>query len=269
MTIPDLEKISAEVIVLAKKTGIFLLKEQKNLKSDGIEEKSAGNYVTYVDKEAERRLVGGLKNIFPSAGFIAEEGTAGMNGESYSWVIDPIDGTSNFIHGLNPYCISIALVKGHDILSGLIYEPALDECFYAWKGGKACLNGKEITVNRNVSFDRAMIAYDMPHHENRRSDFLMSVLDKLFERGSCRQLGSAAIAMAYVACGRLDGYFHCKLSPWDMAAGGLIIRQAGGVVSDFSGNPDFLFGNSVIAASPEVYESLKSIVDKYTAEFNV
>jgi myo-inositol-1(or 4)-monophosphatase len=258
----NLEKICEDVMTLAKQTGVFLLQEQSQLNIDGIEEKSANNYVTYVDKEAEKRLVGGLKNIFPEAGFVTEEGTAGMDNEEYEWIIDPIDGTSNFIHGLNLFCISIALAKKNDVLLGLIYDPAADECFYTWKGSKAYLNGKEISINKTVVYDKAMIGYDMPYRENWGIFPLIPVLNELFERGACRQLGTAALAMAYVACGRYDAYFHCKLNPWDMAAGSLLIRQAGGVATDFSGSDDFIFGENVICGTPLVFDPLKSLIQR-------
>ncbi len=256
----NIEKICEQVQILAKETGSFISNERKHFRIDGIEEKGANNYVTYVDKEAEKRLVKGLRKILPEAGFITEEGTAEMNGEKYAWIIDPIDGTSNYIHELPPYCVSIALAQGKELLLGVIYEPSLDECFYAIAGGKAYLNEKEISINRNISYEKAMIAYDMPYRENWISYPLMPILEKLFERASCRQLGTAAIAMAYVACGRFDGYFHFKLSPWDVAAAALIIRQAGGVATDFSGDNDLLFKNTVVCGCPTVYESLKSLI---------
>ena len=258
----DLEKICGEVKSLAEQTGEFLLREQSRLNIDGIEEKSANNYVTYVDKESEKKLVEGLKKIFPDAGFITEEGTASMDGQEYAWIIDPIDGTSNFIHGLNLFCISIALVKGNEALVGVIYDPASGECFYTRKGGQAYLNGAEIRTNKTIGYDKAMIGYDMPYRENWNIFPLMPVLDELFERGACRQLGTAALAMAYVACGRYDAYFHCKLNAWDMAAGGLLIRQAGGIVSDFNGREDFIFGENVICGAPLVFDPLKALIQR-------
>ena len=250
----DLEKICKKVIDLAKTTGEFIWKERTEISLEKIEVKGLNDFVTYVDTRSEKKLTEGLLKILPNSGFIAEEKTITKLGEKYNWIIDPLDGTTNFIHGLSPYAISIALMEENRIILGLVYEISLQECFYAWKESKAWLNEKEINVSKAETLSNSLIATGFPYYEFSRMDEYLPILD-FFIRNThgVRRLGSAATDLSYVACGRFDGFYEYNLSPWDVAAGSLIIQQAGGKVSDFSGGNKYLFGKEIIATNSLVF----------------
>lgn len=260
----NLEKLTHEVCEIAKITGQFLLEENKKISEKDVETKSKNSLVTYVDKNAEKQIITALSPLIPEAGFIAEEGTSDKNGEVYNWVIDPLDGTTNFIHGLPAYCVSIGLLKGEDeLLVGVIYEPNLDECFYAWKNGGAYLNGTKINVSATDKMENSLFATGFPYYDYHKMDGYLKVLkDLMFNSRGIRRLGSAAIDLAYVACGRFEAFYEYSLNPWDVAAGALIVEEAGGVVFDFKRGKNYIFGKEIIASNPHVYEGLQEFIDK-------
>lgn len=260
----DLKKICEQVIELSKQTGQYITQQISEIKESDIENKGTHDFVTYVDKTSEKNLVEGLTIILPEAGFIAEENTSDKKGERYNWVIDPLDGTTNFIHGLSPFAISIALIDNNEIILGVIYELSLDERFYAWKGSKAFLNGKVISVTKTNKLANALIATGFPYYDYKRiKPFLNSL--KYFMKNShgVRRLGSAATDLAYVACGRFDSFYEYSLNPWDVAAGIIIVKQAGGKVSDFSGGNNILYGKEIIASNAAIFECFLEIVKKH------
>jgi myo-inositol-1(or 4)-monophosphatase len=207
-----------------------------------------------VDKEAEIMIINRLKELVPGAGFIAEEGTSAHRGEIFNWVIDPLDGTTNFIHGAPPVAVSIALTENDVPVVGVIFEIWLKEVFYAWKGSKAFLNGREISVSKTHDIRESLIATGFPYHNFDRIRGYMETIDYFFNNThGVRRLGSAATDLAYVACGRFDGFYEYNLSPWDVAAGALIVMQAGGVVTDFRGGNDYLFGREIVAGNPDIF----------------
>ncbi|CAN5436663.1 inositol monophosphatase family protein [soil metagenome] len=254
----DLEKILNEVISLSKEAGAFIREERKKFKKEFIEFKGLNDLVSYVDKEAEKILVKGLKKALSEAGFITEEGTAKADNEEYKWIIDPLDGTTNFIHGLPIYAVSIGLVKGEEVILGVIYEINRDECFYALEGGKAYCNGVEISVSPTEKLEGCLIATGFPYYNFEKMQLYLEILDKFMQRThGLRRMGSAAVDLAYVACGRFEGFFEYNLHPWDVAAGIIIIKQAGGIVTDFQGHNNYLFGRQILAANkahPEMLE---------------
>ncbi len=259
----DLQKICTQTIELIQKTGSYISNEAKQFSSDSVESKGLHDFVSFVDKTAEKQLVDRLKIILPGAGFIAEEQTETYQSEQYNWVIDPLDGTTNFIHGLMPYAISVALMEKDEVILGIIYEISRGEMFYAWKGSKAYLNGKEISVTRANKVSDSLIATGFPYYDYDRLPKFMKTLD-FFMRNShgLRRLGSAATDLAYVACGRFDAFYEYSLSPWDVAAGVIIVQQAGGKVSDFDGGNNYVFGNEIIATNNNIFnEFLKNIKD--------
>ena len=257
----NLEDVCRQVVAISQDVGVYLIEEQAKLSSNDIEIKGKHNYVTYVDKTAERKIVDALSHIIPEAGFIAEEGTESRLGEQYNWIVDPLDGTTNFIHGLSPFCISIALQRDQEIVVGVIYEPRLKEAFYAWEGGKSYLNGKPISVSQNANLDNALLATGFPYTDYEFLDNYMDLFKwcMVHTRG-VRRLGSAATDLAYVACGRVDGFYEYGLSPWDVAAGSLIVKQAGGMVSDFNGGKDFVFGKQILAFNSHIYQEFQDEV---------
>ncbi len=259
----ELKDISSAVIDLVKKTGIFIENAGKDKQNISVESKGKHNYVTQIDKQAEEKLVEGLLLILPEAGFIAEEGTSEKKGERYNWIIDPIDGTTNFIHGLPPFAVSVALMDNQEIVIGVIYEVGLKECFYTWKDAPAYMNGKEIRVSETKKVTDSLIATGFPYTDYDKLDQFMITFE-YFMRNSrgLRRLGSAATDIAYVACGRLDGFYEYGLNAWDVAAGVLLVKQAGGKVSDFAGGEDFLFGREIITTNADIFDEFQPEIDK-------
>jgi myo-inositol-1(or 4)-monophosphatase len=257
------EKICSEVCELVKKVGAFISNEAKTFNSDVVEEKSFNQLVSYVDKTAEEKLVKGLKEIFPDAGFITEEETVATVQKEYMWVIDPLDGTTNFVHQIPVYSISIGLIKNGKPFMGIVYEINRDELFYAWENSKAYLNGKEIRVKQNTELSKSLLATGFPYYD---FDIMQKYLETLrvLMKGTqgMRRMGSAAVDLVYVACGRFDGFFEYGLHTWDVAGGAFIVQQAGGVITDFSGNDDYIFGKEIIASSSKLYEPFFKVVNQ-------
>jgi myo-inositol-1(or 4)-monophosphatase len=253
--------ITDKVIELSTLVAAYIEKESLDFSKDTVETKSKNDFVSYVDQEAERLLVKGLTEIFPEAGFVTEEGTAHETGEDYLWIIDPLDGTTNFIHGSTPYAISIALTYKQEPIVGVIYEITRKEIFYAWKGSKAYLDGKEIHVSTTDKLPEALIVTGRPHHYMERYPELLNSVDYFLKNThGLRLSGSAASDLAYVACGRYDGRYEFNLKPWDIAAGVLIIQQAGGRISDFNGESDYFKNGSVLASNAGIFEEFKTVI---------
>ncbi|WP_337813110.1 inositol monophosphatase family protein [Parabacteroides johnsonii] len=255
--ISDLEYLCAEVRQIARKAGAFLCDERQKFDQERVEEKSVHNYVSYVDKESERRLIEQLSTLLPGAGFIAEEGSGSLTDEEYCWVIDPLDGTSNYIHDMAPYSVSIALRDKEELLLGVVYEVCRNECFYAWKGSKAYLDGKEIRVTDVAVLDKAFVALGFPYNSDHYRPVAQKLVDRLYGyAGGTRLLGSAAAELCYVACGRFDARIEGYLGPWDVAAGGLILMQAGGRLSDFSGGDTWPSAKQVVASNGVIHDTI-------------
>ncbi len=257
----DLEKLCRQAINIVRETGGFILDERKKFSSTDFEAKGRQNYVTHVDTGAEKMLVGGLGKLLPEAGFIAEEGTAGQSGEEWQWIIDPLDGTTNFIHGLPPYAISIALSNRGEIVMGIVYELGFREFFYAWKGSAAYLDGEEIRVTETSRVSDSLIATGFPYtYFDRLDPFMDSVRYFMQNSHGLRRLGSAATDLAYVACGRFEAFYEYGLNAWDVAAGTFILEQAGGKVCDFYGMNNWLHGGTIIATNANVFEEFKQVI---------
>ncbi len=258
----DLKQICLEVNKLAKEVGCFI--KNQPISFDDIETKSKNSLVTFVDKTAEKKIVERLAEIIPEAGFITEEGTSTKIGKTYNWIIDPLDGTTNFIHAVPCFAVSIALQKNNELVLGVIYEINLDELFYAWKGSKSYLNGKEISVSQSNKLENSLLATGFPYADYERLTNYMDLFkDFMKSTRGLRRLGSAATDMAYVACGRFDGFYEYSLSPWDIAAGIVIVKQAGGVIADFSGGNNYLFGKEIIASNAKIHQEFLSKVKCY------
>lgn len=253
----DLENICIEVQQIARSAGSFLRDERRKFNRERVEEKSAHNYVSYVDKESERRLVEQLSALLPEAGFIAEEGSGSLTDENYCWMIDPLDGTSNYIHDIAPYCVSIALRNKEELLLGVVYEVCRDECFYAWKDSKAWMNGQEIHVTDIAILDKAFIALGFPYDSDRYRPVARKLVDRLYGfAGGTRLMGSAAAELCYVACGRFEARVEAYLGPWDVAAGGLILMQAGGKLTDFEGGDSWPSAEQVVASNGAIHDTI-------------
>ncbi|MBO73498.1 MAG: inositol monophosphatase [Flavobacteriales bacterium] len=246
----ELKQLTEKVISISKEVGMFIKHECSKIISNDVEIKSKNSLVTYVDKTAEKNLVDFLFKLIPESGFIAEEGTSNKKGEIYNWIIDPLDGTTNFIHGIPMYCVSIALLKNNELILGVIYEPNRDEVFYAWKNGGAYLNGKSISVSSTKNISNSLFATGFPYFDYEKIVAYLDVLKWLMTNSrGIRRMGSAAIDLAYVACGRFDAFYEYSLNSWDVAAGALIVQEAGGDVTDFNGNKNYLFGGEILASN--------------------
>ena len=235
---------------VARSTGKIMAEERKNFDAGKIENKGMHDLVSYVDKESETRIIAALQTILPESGFIAEEGTSSKHGERFNWVIDPLDGTTNFIQGLPLYCVSIGLLDGDELVVGVVYEVGRDECFYAWKDGGAYLNDEPIHVSNRDNIHDALLATGFPYSEFSRMDEYIDFLKwAMMNARGVRRLGSAAADLAYVACGRFDAFWEYDLKPWDVAAGALLVKEAGGTVTDYKGGTNYLFGKEIVAAN--------------------
>lgn len=245
-----LEWTIRQAINLVKSVGLYIRTESHKFTASDIEEKGLHDLVSYVDKEAERRLTEELAKIIPGSGFIAEENPSLSRSENFNWIIDPLDGTTNFIHGVPVFSVSVALEYQNELIAGIVYEINRDECFYAMKDSPAFLNNKQIKVSSTTSFDKALLATGFPYNDySRLNSYLDLFTDLMKTTRGIRRLGSAAVDLAYVACGRFDIFFEYSLNPWDVAAGAYIVKQAGGTVSNFQNEDNFLFEKEIIASN--------------------
>ena len=261
----DLKKITEKVCFISKEVGEFILEKCAKINVGHIETKGQNSLVTYVDKTAEKKIIDFLSELLPNSGFIAEEGTSNKKGKIYNWVIDPLDGTTNFIHGIPTYCVSIALLKEDELISGVIYDPNRKELFSALKNGGAFLNGKLISVSSTKNLSDSLLATGFPYYDYKRLDAYMDILKWLMHNSrGVRRIGSAAIDLAYVACGRFEAFYEYSLNPWDVAAGALIVEEAGGLVTDFKGGKNYLFGKEIIASNKHIK---KELLDKIKGSF--
>jgi myo-inositol-1(or 4)-monophosphatase len=261
------EALCQEVIAIAKTTGGFIRTELVKIKREQIESKGNHDFVTYVDKTSERMIVEGLQKALPDSGFITEAKTIATQQRPYMWIIDPLDGTTNFIHGLPCFSISIGLMHHSELVMGVIYEINLDECFYAWKDSKAYLNGHEITVSATPQLSDSLLATGFPYHDYTRLEKYLELFTWCLQNThGVRRIGSAAADLAWVACGRFDAFFEYGLNAWDVAAGAFIVKQAGGIVTDFKGGDDFIFGRELIASNANI---AAEFLEKAGNTFNV
>ncbi|RFZ94261.1 inositol monophosphatase [Mucilaginibacter conchicola] len=263
----NFNQIIDRVIDVSKEAGQFIREERKTFDADRIEYKGLNDLVSYVDKTAEEKIVAGLELILPEAGFITEEKTSTKVGERYNWVIDPLDGTTNFIHGLPSFSVSIALQEYDTPVLGVVYEVNLDECFSAHKDAPAYLNGTEIKVSNKFKVADSLIATGFPYYDFSYQERYIKLFTELMRNcHGLRRLGSAAVDLCYTACGRFEAFYEYNLNPWDIAAGIVIVQQAGGEVVNFHGGSEVLKKRELVATNGKITKELLDYVDKY---FNV
>ena len=243
----------------ARKAGDFIIREADKIST--VQTKSQNDYVTNVDEAAESLIIDTLSHSYPDHAFLAEE--SGRSGESdYQWIIDPIDGTSNFIRKIPHWAISIALnYKGRTEIA-VVYDPLKEELFTAVRGRGAQFNGKRIRVSNSKGLEHSLLATGFPFRNEQKLDEYMSIFGKLFPHCSdMRRAGSAALDLAYVAAGRIDGFWEFDLKEWDTAAGVLLVTEAGGMISDLKGNPNYLDSDSILAANPKAFKAMLKIIN--------
>lgn len=253
-----------KVIEISREVGQFLKNEQSKIRESEIEYKGRSNdMVSRADKEAEQKFVAYLSKLLSQSGFIAEEGTSSKVGMMDNWIIDPLDGTTNYLYGIPCYCTSVALQRNGELVLGVIYDPNQDECFAAEKGKGAFLNGERIKVSGQSVLDKSLIATGFPYDNRGRQRAYMDILLEVNSQSrGIRRLGSAALDMAYVAAGRFEAFYEYGLNPWDVAAGAVIVAEAGGMVSDFKDDQKFIENQTILCDNGKIHgEMLEFLKD--------
>jgi myo-inositol-1(or 4)-monophosphatase len=213
--------------------------------------------VSEVDVAAERAIIDTLKDAYPTHGFLGEESGSTSHQSDFIWIIDPLDGTTNFLHGFPQYCVSIALQHKGEITQAVIYDPSRNDLYTATKGRGAFLNDKRIRVSKCDKLQESLIGTGFPFRDFKHLDTYLSMFKSMLQKTSgLRRPGSAALDLAYVANGSLDGFWEIGLSPWDIAAGGLLVREAGGIISNLNGKEGWLQSGNILAASPKIYDAM-------------
>jgi myo-inositol-1(or 4)-monophosphatase len=259
----DLHHTLNEVVKIAKRAGEFIRHEGEHFDKSDIEEKGLNNLVSYVDMEAEKMIVQTLKFTLPDAGFITEEGTETERAEKYNWVVDPLDGTTNFMHGLPPYSVSIALLEDNEPVLGVVYVINSDKCFHAINGDGAYCDRKRISVSEVTDFSEGLYITGIPYTAFEMLDEFWDIFGHFTKNThGIRRLGSAAADLAYVASGRSEGFFENGLNSWDVAAGALLVKEAGGIVTDYKGGDDYLFSHEIIAGT-HVQPDMLKVIQQY------
>lgn len=255
------EPITDQVNQAVRDTAVFLRAQLGQVKPGQIEEKFLNGLVSYVDREAEQMLVERLTKFLPSAGFLTEEETVRQQDADLQWIIDPLDGTTNFLHGLPHFSISVGLKAGDDLVLGVVHHVPNGELFYAWQGGGAWCDGQSIRVSNRPTLRQSLISTGFPYHDFERAEAWTVAFNQFMQQcRGLRRFGSAALDLAYVACGRFDVFFEYGLSPWDVAGGAVLVREAGGQVTDFGGGSAFMGKQEILAGNSDVFEAALQIV---------
>ncbi len=256
----------------ARRAGTIINRASLDLDLLKVGRKAPNDFVTEVDRAAEAAIIEVLSNAYPDHDFLAEEtGTAGAANKTaakaaseYVWIIDPLDGTTNFIHGFPQYAVSIGLSYRGQITQAVVYDPVHNDLFVASKGKGAMLNDRRIRVSQRDRIDEALIGTGFPFRDFTTLDLYVAMFKEFTQKtAGVRRPGAAALDLAYVACGRLDGFFEIGLMPWDAAAGSLLITEAGGLIGNFKGEENYLFNENIIGASPKVFGQMVTMLSKY------
>lgn len=250
-------------ISAARKGGNALIRASHRLDELNVGTKGRNDFVSDADRDAEQRIIEEIRRHYPEHGIEAEEsGLQPGRDDSVTWIIDPLDGTTNFLHGFPTYAVSIAVKANNRLTAAVVYDPSSQELFTASKGDGAQLDGKRIRVSRRTHLRDALVGTGFPYRESQSEglDAYLHLLGMVLSNSAgIRRPGSAALDLAYVAAGRLDAFWEFGLKSWDIAAGALLIREAGGIVSSIDGGEDYLTGGHVMAGSPKIYVALASL----------
>ncbi|MDG1462543.1 MAG: inositol monophosphatase family protein [Gammaproteobacteria bacterium] len=253
-------------IEAARKAGDIIIRGSSQIDRIKVESKARNEFVTQIDQSAEAAIIELVQQRYPDHAFLGEEsGVSGKKDADHVWIIDPIDGTTNFIHGYPQYCVSIGVkVKGR-LAVGVVYDPISQELFSATRGSGATLDGRRIRVSNRRDLDGALVATEFPFRSNAAwlETNLNIYRDVMTQAGGIRHPGSAALSLCYLAAGRLDAAWMISLKPWDIAAGVVILRESGGLVSSIADDGDYMESGNLVAGSPKVHNELKGIIDKH------
>ena len=247
----------------ARNAGDLIQRSSENISQLTINKKSKNDFVSEVDRMAEQEIIQIIKQAYPDHGIIAEE-SGEQKGNDFTWIIDPLDGTTNYLHGYPQYAVSIALKKGNKIELGVVYDPLKDELFTATRGGGAMLNNRRIRVSKQIDLSTALLGTGFPFKYPQHLDAYIGMFKTLTPAtAGIRRAGSAAIDLAYLATGRLDGFWEIGLKEWDMAAGVLLIQEAGGVITDFSFKDQYLRSGNIIAGNPKMHQAIFQAIEPH------
>jgi myo-inositol-1(or 4)-monophosphatase len=255
--INDYKKFLKTAINVSREAGNLILKNLGKISKTKIKIKKPSDFVTHIDKKSEELIINTIKKEFPDHHFLAEEIIHDNETKGYRWIIDPLDGTTNYIHQYPTFSVSIALQEEGKTILGVIYDPVKEELFTAITSCGSYLNKKPINVSKRTNLKESLIITGFPFRKKDIIDDYLKLFKNLFLKVSdIRRDGSAALDLAYVACGRCDGFFELNLSPWDIAAGSILIKEAGGVVTDFNGNNKFLLTGNIIAGNKNIHQKI-------------
>lgn len=254
-------------IKAARAAGAIINRAALDVEAVRISQKEVNDFVTEVDQASEQAIIETLLTAYPGHGILAEESGSehGAKDSEYVWIIDPLDGTTNFIHGFPVYCVSIALAVRGKIEQAVIYDPTRNDLFSATKGRGAYMNDRRLRVSKRIRLADCLLSTGFPFRKGDNfKNYLAIMADVMPRTAGLRRPGAAALDLAYVAAGFTDGFFETGLAPWDMAAGSLMVQEAGGLVGNFTGEADFLDHKECLAANPRVYAQLVPLLTKYS-----
>lgn len=252
-------------IEAARAAGKIIFRNMSRVHSLNIQTKEKNDFVSEVDLQAEQEIINVIHRVYPQHGILGEESGSKFSGkdDEYQWIIDPLDGTTNFLRGFPHYSVSIALKHKDRLEVAVIYDPFKDELFCAGRGNGATLNDRKIRVSKLTNFDGALLATGFPYKENQNIDtYLSSLKDIMLQTAGIRRAGSAALDLAYVAADRVDGFWEYGLNAWDIAAGCLIVQEAGGLVGDTDGGHSYLESGNIVAANSKIFRLLLQALNK-------
>ena len=250
----------------ARNAGDIIRRSSENINHININEKTRNDFTSEVDWKAEQEIIKVIRTSFPDHGFLAEE-SGELLGNDYIWVIDPLDGTTNFLHGFPQYAVSIALKNKGKLEVGVVYDPLRDELFTAERGGGAMLNSRKIRVTKPTSLKGTLIGTGFPFKKQQHLDAYLGMFKALTaDTAGIRRAGAAALDLAYVAAGRMDGYWEIGVQQWDVAAGVLLVQEAGGAITDFSFKDQYLQSGNLIAASPKMHQLMYQAIEPFVTE---
>ena len=268
MSSPNLHPMLNVAIKAARAAGAIINRAALDIEAVRVSQKQVNDFVTEVDHASENAIIETLLHAYPGHGILAEESGSqhGARDSEYVWIIDPLDGTTNFIHGFPVYCVSIALSVRGKIEQAVIYDPTRNDLFYATRGRGAYLNDKRLRVSRRSRMADALIGTGFPFRKGDDLGRYLHMMEAVMKVcAGMRRPGAAALDLCYVAAGWYDGFFETGLSPWDVAAGSLLVTEAGGLIGNFTGEADFLHQREIVAGNPKIYAQLVQLLERFSA----